>query len=117
MEYVMNSCYGGFGLSEEAFVWLKKNKNWKEATDSKEEGDFHSYDFGPKKRYYSQKQDSLYFRCNKDVVECVKTLGSEKASGRYSSLEIVDCPLGPDENLEIDEYDGIETLQTIPSRW
>jgi len=26
---IINKCYGGFGLSDEAYEWLMKNKGWR----------------------------------------------------------------------------------------
>ena len=123
MKYVLNKCYGGFGLSTEAFEWLMKEKDWKVAGYNDEGNyadptapitDSGSDSFGG--RYYLKDNYQLEVRCNPDLVECIETLG-EKANGMCADLQVVDCPLGPTEGIEIDEYDGIESLQTIPDRW
>jgi hypothetical protein len=123
MKYVINKCCGGFGISNEAFEWLIENKNWK-LTEYNKSG--HGYKdptakivkcdkFTSLGKYYLIRSNSdLSMRCDPDIVECVETLG-KKANGRCADLDIVECPLPPDSNiLEISEYDGIETLQSVP---
>lgn len=130
-KYVINRCYGGFTLSQDAFKWLMENKGWKCATPTK---DFYidttktylSLGF----RIYSsenlpmgrlpgygvlhalEETSSLSFRSDPDVIECVETLG-ENAEGPFSEFQIIECD-HPENDLMIDEYDGLETLQTIP---
>lgn len=43
------------------------------------------------------------------LIECVKTLGPEAASGRFASLEIVEIE---GDRYRIDEYDGAEAVFT-----
>lgn len=79
MKVVINRCWGGFGLSEDACKYL---------------GLEHSYSF--------------ISRDDPRLVECVETLGSEKASGICARLVIVEIPDGI--NYGIEEHDGIETI-------
>lgn len=132
MKFVINGCFGGFGLSKAAIKWLMENKGWKVAdhvdpsklyyNDCKkllEEG-YHFYNYkssyeplnGPT---FLASTNDLEFRSNPDIVECVEVLG-KKADGDFASLEVVEADY-PIEQLEIDEYDGNETLQTIPVRF
>lgn len=131
MLYAINQCFGGFGLSQEACEWLINNKGWKVADHVDGNNLYHSdclklinegYHFykllgesliGP--LCLLLKKDSLEFRSNPDVIECIQALG-HKANGRHAQIELIECDLPPSQ-LEIDEYDGQETLQTIPQRF
>jgi len=88
MKIVYNACFGGFGLSDEAFDKYKKIK-----------GD-----------------DAVKY--NRDIprdchalISIVEEMG-DKASDRYAQLEIQEIPDGA--QWEIDEYDGTE--QVVPPR-
>lgn len=88
MKIVINTCFGGFGLSIEAKAWLKErgleSKNWTEE------------------------------RNNPLVVECVETL-KEKADGSFSELKIVEIP--DDVKWHIAEYDGHEHVAENHKTW
>lgn len=89
MKIVINRCYGGFGLSKEAYEFL--GLEWD------------GYGFA-----YDTK------RTDPKLVECVETLGS-KANGCFAELKVVEVP----DNItwEIDEYDGVETIEEVHRTW
>ena len=82
MKIILNKCYGGFGISEEALQQAG-------ITDVDEWED-----------------DDL--RINPEVIKAVETLG-EDANDEYSNLVVVEIS---DEatDWEVDEYDGYETM-------
>ena len=82
MKVVINKCFGGFGLSKEAYKFL--NIPW----------DGYGFEF-------------MGDRSNPALVKCVETLGN-KASGGLSSLKVVEIP--DDVEWEINEYDGLESV-------
>ena len=82
MKVVINKCFGGFGLSKEAYKFL--NIPW----------DGYGYEFT---------ED----RSNPALVKCVEALGKD-ASGELSSLKVVEIP--DDVEWEINEYDGLESV-------
>ena len=88
-EVVINDCYGGFGISDLALSWLKKNAS--EETKKK-----------------IRKHEPLE-RHNPDLIKCVKTLGSEAASGSCSRLKIVKIE---GNKYRVQEYDGAEWIET-----
>lgn len=95
MKIVINTCFGGFGLSEEAYkelglVWDK---------------------FGYAFRYDSFEDGS---RTDPRLVAVVEKLGT-KASGPYSNLKVVEIPDGIE--YEIDNYDGKETIHEKHRHW
>jgi hypothetical protein len=136
MKIVINKCFGGFGLSPEAELWLfqkgfdgsdfkypvdkffKRSEdkeealhNWKEYQKNKTEA-FTLFVFTPDEKFVLSTNDIA--RDDKLLVECVETLG-EKANGRLSELKVVEIPDGTD--WEIDKYDGIETIEEVHNKW
>lgn len=87
---VINRCYGGFGLSKEAYEYL--GLQW--------DGYGHAY--------WGERDDPK-------LVECVETLGSEHASGHYAELKVVYIP--DDVNWEIVDYDGMEMVREVSRKW
>ena len=84
MKIVINKCYGGFGLSKEAEELYVQKKN----ISGPFRGDI-------------LRNDSV-------LVEVVETLG-DKASGKYSELEVVEIP-DDVTDWRIEEYDGWEHI-------
>ena len=91
MKVVINKCYGGFGLSEEAYEFL--GLEW----------DGYGYK-------YEDEED----RTNPKLVECVETLG-EKASGINAKLSVVEIP--DDVEWYIEDYDGMESIHENHRVW
>lgn len=89
MKIVINACFGGFGLSEEAYEFL--GIPW----------DGYGFEFD---------ED----RTNPELVKCVETLG-EYADGMCAKLKVVDIP--DDVDWEIDEYDGLESVHEKHRVW
>ena len=81
---VINTCYGGYGLSKEAIQWLK-NKY----------GD-----------------DDILERHDPRLVDCVETLG-EKANGKFSRLAVVEIDSNRYRIDEYDGRESIETPDSI----
>lgn len=89
MKVVINKCYGGFGLSKEAYEFL--GTPW----------DNYGYEFSDD-------------RTNPKLVECVENLG-EKANGDYAELKVVEIP--DDTTYIIEGYDGIEWIAEVHNTW
>lgn len=106
MEIVINKCYGGYGLSNEAVELYLTKKNIpivpNPAYASKY---FKYYIVGDDERF----SDRSIFRTDPVIIEVIKELG-KKANGSNAELEIVSIPDGCD--YYIDEYDGIESIET-----
>ena len=86
---VVNRCFGGFCLSEEAYALL--GIPW----------DGYGHGFNIK-------------RDDPKLVEVVKQLGS-KADGEYAQLQVVDVP--DDIVWEIEDYDGHEKVAEKHRSW
>lgn len=91
MKIVINRCYGGFGLSKEAYEFL--GLEW--------DG-------------YGFKYDSDEQRTDPNLIRCVETLG-KKANGLFANLKVVDIP--DDVDYEIEEYDGVESIHEVHRVW
>lgn len=89
MKVVINTCFGGFRLSEKAYNFL--GLDW----------DGYGYKFDDD-------------RTNPKLIECVETL-KEEANGRSASLSVVEIP--DDVDWEITEYGGSETVEEVHRSW
>lgn len=87
---VINVCFGGFGLSEKAFNWLRAHGITDEETLT-------DWRFGDIPRH------------NPLLVELVETLG-EEVNGRCADLRVVD--ISPSTRYRVYEYDGAESVET-----
>ena len=85
MEVVLNGCYGGFGLSDEAEELFHKRTG----IERKEVWGYEDY------------------RANPILVDIVKELG-DRANRRSSDLYIVEIP--DEYDYWVEDYDGVETL-------
>lgn len=113
MKIVINKCYGGFGLSQEAVLLYGKKKGLNLILDHDETILLTHY-------YLNEKKDGNYF-CERDIqrndpalIEVVEELG-EKADGRFSELKIVEIP--DDMKWEIEEYDGKEWVSEVHKKF
>jgi hypothetical protein len=91
MKIVVNRCYGGFGLSEEAYKEL-----------------------GLKWDKYGYAYNEYEKRTDPKLIACVEKLG-EKANGELAKLEIVEIPNNIDWTIE--SYDGVETIHEEHRSW
>jgi hypothetical protein len=91
MKIVVNKCFGGFSLSQEAYKEL--GLPW----------DKHGYAY-----------NSEEFRNDPKLVEVVERLG-DAANGRHAELRVVEIPDGI--LWEIDDYDGVETVREKHRSW
>lgn len=130
MKVIINRCYGGFGISDEAYEWLIENKGWKvtKYLEDKSKDVFNLYEdptadlvlnnnsrYTTRNKYYLiQDRDENSLRTNPDLIEAIEVLG-KKASAQCASLGIVEIP--DDIEWEIGEYDGSEWVQELHKRW
>lgn len=89
MKIVINTCYGGFSLSDKAV---------------KDLGCESPYAY----TYYNM-------RTAPELIELIEEKGSEYCSGSMAQLEVVEIP----DNIDwyIDHYDGIETIEEVHRSW
>ena len=117
----INRCFGGFGLSEEAFELLltKKGIEFEKcpaafSMRSKEHDFYHKGHLGDDAHflaYYEFTQD----RSDPDLIQVIEELGHEKAGGWSSELKIVEVP--DDVKWHVHEYDGLEHVAEDHRIW
>jgi len=107
MKIVINQCYGGFGLSEEAVRLYAKKKSLNLIVERNKRLKLNHY-------YLNEKKDGNYFHVNyierndPALVEVVNELG-KKADGYCAKLKIVEIP--DDFKWTIEGYDGREWIR------
>ena len=89
MKVVINGCYGGFSLSDEALAYLGI----------------------PGGSRYAYDDD----RANPKLVECVEKLGEAASHGFGSHLYVVEVP--DDVKWTITDYDGMEQVEEVHRVW
>lgn len=111
MKIVINSDYGGFGLSDDAMGLYLTRKG---IPFDKKPWNHNEYIF-----VKPGTEDDLYLswdieRDDPVLVQVVEELG-EKADGRYSQLKIVEIP--DDVRWVLQEYDGRESIHEEHRVW
>ena len=137
MKVLINSCYGGFGLSEAAMMRYAELKGLTLYPESSSGGLCTTYFTVPPdqrvKELENWSSQSLEARkayneaynrqhiCDRNIerndpllVQVVEELG-EKASGRFASIQVVEIP--DDASWEISEYDGMEHVAETHRTW
>lgn len=132
---VYNRCYGGFGLSKEACqryfdikgqqVWIENDTEYpsfelftvwlvppNERVEHKTSKQFSSMSMDKRGEYNRKVAEQSWYYLNVDrhdpiLVQVVEELG-DKANGKYSELAIAEV----DGQYRIDEYDGMESVET-----
>lgn len=98
---VINSCFGGFGLSVAAIDLYHEKKELVYRENGK---DYDKFDF---EEDYIERDDPV-------LVQVVEELG-KKANDSCSSLRIVDVP--DDVKWHIEDYDGMEHVAEDHRTW
>ena len=143
MKIVVNRCFGGFGLSVDAFEniqerkgnklydykWddiygpfgdrvytkIKKPKTDKEwyVTATKDLGSITSEE--QISEYRVSDYDFIDNRTDLDMISVIEEIGAKRSSGYLSKLQVVEIP--DDIEYDIDEYDGKEWVVEKHRRW
>ena len=112
MKIVINNCYGGFSLSEEAIELYLTKKGLEFSKEKSQHFSLIGYN------YFVKGQEDWYDRhIDRDdpvLVEVVEVLG-EKANGSCADLKVVEIPDGIEWQLE--EYDGNEWVAEAHRTW
>jgi len=126
MKVIINTCWGGYNLSQEALKRYIELKELKLFSDDKG-----SYYYVPVEEYKKalaedEKNNRGYtsnrlcwgennIKRNDDIlIKVIEELG-EKANGEYSRLKIVEIP--DDIKWKIENYDGCEYVVEVHRRW
>lgn len=137
MKVCINKKYGGFSLSgegEDTYAKLKGIKlfRYKETDEENvyvrtKDNNAENYrtiiltiDQGDKFIYDARKEQGWWYsgdieRDDKALVEMVEKLGTEKASGRFGKLVVIEIP--DDIQWHIEDYDGRESIHEDHRSW
>jgi hypothetical protein len=115
MKIVINSCYGGFGLSIEALYELYlKGCPIVEDVRKLVVGDNHTDEVIPFNNFLASFSNYHELRGHPDLIEIVEKLGV-KADGVYADLKVVEIP--DDVEWIITDNDGMETIEETHRTW
>jgi hypothetical protein len=106
----INTCYGGFSISDKAFELLLKKKNIK---FNKVKSD-RDWDYKDMKGNYLSPYDFYEDRSDPDLIDVIETLKG-KANDWSSNLKIIEIP--DDVEWVIEEYDGNEWVSEVHRIW
>jgi hypothetical protein len=117
---VINTCFGGFGLSDVAFEKLLERKGieFEISTDnkySKEITFYYRKGMVDDEEGYLSVYEFIRDRSDADLIGVIEELGLEKAAGKYAELKIVEVP--DDVEWHISEYDGAEHVAENHRTW
>jgi hypothetical protein len=119
MKVVINTDFGGFGLSREAFEMLLNRKGIEfEVVKSKAFGSiresFYRKGHAGDDEFYLSDYDFYGNRADEDLVAVVETLGGA-ANGSCANLKVVEIPDGIE--WFVNEYDGMEHIAEAHRTW
>jgi hypothetical protein len=119
MKVVINTCFGGFGLSNEAFELLLQKKGIeydiaKNTMFGSEMNNFYAKGHAGDDQFYLSNYAFYDNRADEDLVAVVEELGGS-ANGHAADLKIVEIPAGVDWYVE--EYDGREHVAERHRTW
>ncbi len=122
MKVVINRCYGGFGLSDEAIEECIK-RGMSVADEGSVESFLDIWFIRMKKkdrisghRYCSKNEYSPEFRSHPIVVAVVEEMG-DRANDQSAKLSIIGIPFDSCEGWEITDYDGMESVEETHQSW
>lgn len=99
---VINNCYGGFGISEKAYDWLKEHNVEGPHHIDEELLERYELDDGTIRcHYYGPRHHPLFIKCVEEL--------DEEASGMWSDLKV---EYFKGNFYRINEYDGLEVIET-----
>ena len=139
MKVVINTCWGGFGVTNEVRALMAKKKGIELVWKARE-----AYSFTPETDKVVTEEVAISLDTNlgyaeiageeespgnpkrflpdweierddKDLIEAIEEIGVEKASDSLSALSIVEIP--DDINWGIHEYDGMESVEESHRSW
>jgi len=110
---VINDCFGGFSLSDEAMEWIKEHTDDPEILKEIEDDKF-SNRWGKQYFGYLFRHGGMGQRDHPLLIQVVEELG-ERANGDCAELKIVEIP--DDVKWGIEEYDGAEHVAEKHRTW
>ena len=120
MKVAINSCFGGFGLSNQAFEMLLERKGVEyDRVPAKRIFQEENYDYYVKGHAGDEEHYLWYYqftedRSDKDLIAVIEALG-DKANSFAAEIKIVEIP--DDVKWHVHEYDGLEHVAEDHRTW
>jgi hypothetical protein len=116
MKVVINRCFGGFGLSDEAFESLLERKGIEYEKGDSTFGGVNYYAKGHvgDDDYYISNYDHYDDRADPDLIAVIEEMG-QASWGWAAEIAIVEIP--DDVKWHISEYDGLEHVAENHRTW
>jgi hypothetical protein len=120
MKVAINRCFGGFGISNEAFEKLLDRKGIAFDKVEPEEGrsfigaTYYEAGHSGNDDHYISDYDMTQNRADVDLIAVIEEMGG-KANSQYSDIAIVEIP--DDVKWHIHEYDGLEHIAEDHRTW
>jgi hypothetical protein len=118
MKVVISRCYGGFSLSDKAFVKLLERKG---VAFDKVDGEssllgasYYKAGHAGDDDHYISEYHYYEDRSDPDLIAVVEEMGKE-ANGWAAELAVLEIP--DDVEYEVEEYDGAEWVAEIHRTW
>lgn len=111
IKIAINKCYGGFGLSDEAFEALLIRKGIK--YDQDEDSFYHAGSEHTDENIIDP-WEFIYNRSDPDLIAVIEE-SLQNVSGRHSDIKIVEIP--DDVKWHIEYYDGLEHVAENHRTW
>jgi len=119
MKIVINTCFGGFSLSEKAYLELNKLGipivDYDESVQNQGKVIFKPTETGkfPINRYWDTWLGEN--RTNPLLIQAIENIGVKNAAGVFAELKIINIP--DDIEYTIEEYDGMEHIAEKHRTW
>jgi hypothetical protein len=118
MKIAINTEFGGFSISNQAFEALLDRKNIEfdvvEIDKAWRDNDYYLAGLPHTDETYINSYDFYSDRSDPDLIAVIEEMG-ESANGRYADIKIVDIP--DDVDWHIVEYDGLEHVAEAHRIW
>ena len=118
MKVAINRCFGGFGISDEAFEKLLERKGIAFDKVEKEStflgATYYQAGHAGNDEYYISNYDHCENRADPDLIAVIEEMG-EKANSWAADIAIVEIP--DDVKWHIHEYDGLEHVAEDHRTW
>jgi hypothetical protein len=118
MKVVINRCFGGFGISDEAFEKLLNRKGIAFDKVEKESSflgaTYYQAGHAGNDDYYISNYEHCENRADPDLIAVIEEMG-EKANSWAADIAIIEIP--DDVKWHIHEYDGLEHVAEDHRTW
>jgi hypothetical protein len=118
MKVAINTCFGGFGISDEAFEKLLERKGIAFDKVEKESSflgaTYYQAGHAGDDDYYISNYDQYDNRADPDLIAVIEEMG-QKANSWAADIRIVEVP--DDAKWHIHEYDGLEHVAEDHRTW